>query len=101
MSQLFELESFFYQQGSRKDDYSDDFELLSEVKNHLLKNSEQANKKQNLVLFGESGAGNSLFISKLMQDILKDSEFNNHLIVFFKFRDLSGEKSTKKQLSKL
>jgi hypothetical protein len=40
MSQLFELESFFYQQGSRKDDYSDDFELLSEVKNHLLKNSE-------------------------------------------------------------
>jgi hypothetical protein len=39
MSQLFELESFFYQRGSRKDDYSDDFELLSEVKNHLLKNS--------------------------------------------------------------
>jgi hypothetical protein len=40
MSQLFELESFFYEKGSRKDDYSDDFELLSEVKNHLLKNSE-------------------------------------------------------------
>jgi hypothetical protein len=40
MSQLFELESFFYQRGSRKDDYSDEFELLSEVKNHLLKNSE-------------------------------------------------------------
>ncbi len=43
MSQLFGLESFFYEKGSRKDDYSDEFELLSEVKNHLLKNSEQAN----------------------------------------------------------
>ncbi len=40
MSQLFELDSFAYEKGSRKDDYSDDFELLSEVKNHLLKNSE-------------------------------------------------------------
>jgi hypothetical protein len=40
MSQLFGLESFFYEKGSRKDDYSDEFELLSEVKNHLLKNSE-------------------------------------------------------------
>ncbi len=101
MLQLFELESFVYQQGSRKDDYSDDFELISEVKNHLLKNSEQANKKQNIVLFGENGAENSLLVIKLMQEILKDSEFNNHLIVFFKLRDLSGEKSTKKQLSKL
>ncbi len=100
MSQLFELESSVYEKGSRKDDYSDDFELLSEVK-RLLGNSEQANKKRNLVLFGDSGEGNSLFISKLMQDILKDSEFNNHLIVFFKLRDLSGEKNTKKQLSKL
>ncbi len=101
MSQLFGLESFFYQRGSQKDDYSDDFELVSEVKQFLLKNSEQANKKRNLVLFGESGADNSLFVSKLMQDILKDSEFNNHLIVFFNLRDLSGEKRTKKQLSKL
>jgi antirestriction protein len=40
MSQLFTLESIVYEKGSRKDDYSDDFELLSEVKNHLLKNSE-------------------------------------------------------------
>jgi hypothetical protein len=40
MSQLFELESFFYHRGSRKDDYSDDFELLSEVKRLLLYNSE-------------------------------------------------------------
>jgi hypothetical protein len=39
MSQLFELESFFYERGSRKDDYSDDFELLGEVKQFLLKNS--------------------------------------------------------------
>ncbi len=39
MSQLFELESFFYHRGSRKDDYSDDFELLSEVK-RVLGNSE-------------------------------------------------------------
>jgi hypothetical protein len=39
MSQIFELESFFYQRGSRKDDYTDDFELLSEVK-RLLGNSE-------------------------------------------------------------
>jgi hypothetical protein len=39
MSQLFGLESFFYQRGSRKDDYSDDFELLSEVK-RVLGNSE-------------------------------------------------------------
>jgi hypothetical protein len=30
--QLFGVESFFYEKGSRKDDYSDDFELLSEVK---------------------------------------------------------------------
>jgi hypothetical protein len=66
MSQLFGLDSFFYQRGSRKDDYSDDFELLSEVKQFLLKNSEQVNKKQNLVLFGESGADKSLFVSKLM-----------------------------------
>ncbi len=101
MSQLFRVESYFYEKGSRNDDYSDDFELLSEVKRVLLENSEQANKKRNLVLFGESSANNSLFITKLMQNILKDSEFNNHLIVFFKLRDLSGEKSTKKQLSKL
>ncbi len=66
MSQLFELESFFYEKGSRKDDYSDDFELLSEVKQLLLKNSKQTNNKRNLVLFGESGADNSLFLSKLM-----------------------------------
>jgi hypothetical protein len=39
MSQLFGLDSFFYQRGSRKDDYSDDFELLSEVKQLLIKNS--------------------------------------------------------------
>ncbi len=99
MSQLFELESFFYERGSKKDDYSDDFELLGEVKRVLLENSEQANKKQNLVLFGESVADNSLFFSKLMQEVLKDSEFNNYLIVFFKLVDLSGESSTKKQLS--
>jgi hypothetical protein len=36
MSQLFGLESFFYQQGSRKDDYSDNFDLLSEVKRLIL-----------------------------------------------------------------
>ncbi len=36
MSQLFELDSFFYQRGSRKDDYSGDFELLSEIKRLLL-----------------------------------------------------------------
>ncbi len=101
MSQLFGLESFVYEKGSRKDDYSDDFELLSEVKRVLLENSEQANKKRNLVLFGESEANNSLIVSKLIQDILKDCEFNNYLIVFFKLGDLSGEKSTKKQLSKL
>jgi hypothetical protein len=53
------------------------------------------------VLFGENGAEKSLFVFKLMQEILKDSEFNNHLIVFFKLRDLSAENSTKKQLSKL
>ncbi len=101
MLQLFGLDSFFYERGSRKDDYSDDFELLSEVKQLLLKNSEQANKKQNLVLFGENGADNSLFITKLMQEILNNSEFNSHLIVFFKLSDLSCEKSTKKQLSRL
>ncbi len=36
MSQLFELESFFYEKGSRKDDYTEDFELLSEIKRLLL-----------------------------------------------------------------
>jgi hypothetical protein len=66
MSQLFGLESFAYKKGSRRDDYSDDFELLSEVKRVLLENSEQINKKRNLVLFGESGADNTLFVSKLM-----------------------------------
>jgi hypothetical protein len=40
MSQLFGLESSFYERGSRKYDYSDDFELLSEVKRVLLGNSE-------------------------------------------------------------
>jgi hypothetical protein len=39
MSHLFELESFFYEKGSRKDNYSDDFDLLSEVK-RVLGNSE-------------------------------------------------------------
>jgi hypothetical protein len=47
------------------------------------------------VLFGENGAEKSLFVFKLMQEILKDSEFNNHLIVFFKLRDFSAENSTK------
>jgi hypothetical protein len=40
MLQLFELESSVYEKGSRKYDYSDDFELLSEVKRILLENSE-------------------------------------------------------------
>jgi ABC-type dipeptide/oligopeptide/nickel transport system ATPase component len=53
------------------------------------------------VLFGESGAGKSLFMIKLIQEILKDREFSKHLIVFFKLRDLSGESSTEEQLSKL
>jgi hypothetical protein len=39
MSQLFGLESFFYEQGSRNDDYSDEFMLMSEVKFSLLENS--------------------------------------------------------------
>jgi hypothetical protein len=39
MSQLFGLESFFYEKGSRKDDYTEDFELLNEVK-RVLGNSE-------------------------------------------------------------
>ncbi len=70
MSQLFGLESFVYQQGSRKDDYSEDFELLKEIKRLLLvQRSNESLKKQNIVLFGESGAGKSLFLIKLMQDI--------------------------------
>ncbi len=36
MSKLFRLESFFYEKGSRKDDYTEDFELLSEIKRLLL-----------------------------------------------------------------
>jgi hypothetical protein len=35
MSQLFGLDNFIYEKGSRNDDYSDDFELLSEVKRVL------------------------------------------------------------------
>jgi hypothetical protein len=35
MSQLFGLDNFVYEKGSRRDDYSDDFELLSEVKRVL------------------------------------------------------------------
>jgi GTPase SAR1 family protein len=48
------------------------------------------------VLFGESGAGKSLFLIKLMQDIFKDSLFDNYLIIFYKLRDLSGDESTDK-----
>jgi GTPase SAR1 family protein len=49
------------------------------------------------VLFGESGSGKSLFLIKLMQDIFKDSLFDDYLIIFYKLRDLSGEnKSTDK-----
>jgi hypothetical protein len=40
MSQLFGLESSVYEKGSQNHDYSDDFELLSEVKRVLFKNSE-------------------------------------------------------------
>jgi hypothetical protein len=36
MSQLFGLENFFYEKGSRKNDYTEDFELLSEIKRLLL-----------------------------------------------------------------
>jgi hypothetical protein len=36
MSQLFGLESFFYERGSRKDDHTEDFELLPEIKRLLL-----------------------------------------------------------------
>ncbi len=36
MSKLFRLESFFYEKGSRKDDYTEDFELLPEIKRLLL-----------------------------------------------------------------
>ncbi len=36
MSQLFRLKSFIYEKGSRKDDYTEDFELLSEIKRLLL-----------------------------------------------------------------
>jgi hypothetical protein len=36
MSQLFRLENFFYEKGSRKDDYTEDFELLGEIKRLLL-----------------------------------------------------------------
>ncbi len=36
MLQLFRLESFFYEKGSRKDDYTEDFELLPEIKRLLL-----------------------------------------------------------------
>jgi hypothetical protein len=39
ISQLFGLESFVYEKGSRNNDYSDYFELLSEVK-RVLGNSE-------------------------------------------------------------
>jgi hypothetical protein len=49
------------------------------------------------VLFGEGGSGKSLFLIKLMQDISKDSLFDDYLIVFYKLRDLSGDdKSTDK-----
>ncbi len=40
MLQLLGLQSFLYERGSRKDDYSDDFELLSEVKQLLFNNTE-------------------------------------------------------------
>jgi hypothetical protein len=35
MSQLLGLENIAYEKGSRKDDYSEDFDLLSEVKSVL------------------------------------------------------------------
>jgi DNA replication protein DnaC len=93
MSQLFRLESFFYEKGSRKDDYTEDFELLPEIKRLLLisKNNNQTQKQKNIVLFGESGSDKSLFLIKLMQDIFKDSLFDDYLIIFYKLRDLSGD----------
>ncbi len=54
----------------------------------------QTLKKKNIVLFGESGSGKSLFIIKLMQEIFKNSDFDDHLIVFYKLRDLSGDGDT-------
>jgi DNA replication protein DnaC len=45
-------------------------------------------KKQNILLLGESGAGKSLFLIKLMQEILKEKSFKNHLVAFYKLIDL-------------
>ncbi len=47
------------------------------------------------MLFGEIGSGKTLFLIKLMQDIFKDSLFDNYLIVFYKLRDLSGDEESK------
>jgi ABC-type dipeptide/oligopeptide/nickel transport system ATPase component len=46
------------------------------------------------VLFGESGSGKSLFLKKLMQDIFKDSLFDDYLIIFYKLKDLSGDEES-------
>ncbi len=47
------------------------------------------------MLFGESGAGKSLSLIKLMQDIFRDSLFDDYLIIFYKLRDLSGDEESK------
>jgi GTPase SAR1 family protein len=41
------------------------------------------------LLFGESGAGKSTFLIKLMEELLADPQFNNFLILFYKLTDLS------------
>ncbi len=54
-----------------------------------------------MVLFGESGAGKSLFLIKLVQEILKNNDFDSHLIVYYKLADLCSEGDTTEQLKKL
>ena len=90
MSQLFGLESFVLQRGSRKTDYSEDFDLQSEIMDRLAAINLNS-RNSNTVLFGESGSGKSLFLLKLLQLIDKDARFKNKAVVLFKLRDLSGD----------
>ena len=66
---------------------------MEKVKERLL---ETAAHDKSIVLFGESGAGKSLFLIKLIQELWYDKAFNGHHLAYYKLRDLSGVGSTEK-----
>ncbi len=66
--------------------------MLEQIKRYF---SELSKKKlerraKNIVLYGESGAGKSLFLLKLMRVMYSKKKFDDFNLVYYKLRDLSG-----------